>query len=158
MTTDREASKSGNVLSQGSGGQKSWSLFGASERTPAPTSECSLLVRASSPCFQTNDCRLGTCSLPLVKSGAPPCRDGRNGSPLRGPGEALHITDVSGVGVSYRAVQRSLGGLLQSGTTLPTTSASTATSPTASSAGSSPGRGSLGPTGSSSTSWTSRDG
>ena len=107
MTTDREASKSGNVLSQGSGGQKSWSLFGASERTPAPTSECSLLVRASSPCFQTNDCRLGTCSLPLVKSGAPPCRDGRNGSPLRGPGEALHITDVSGVGVSYRAVQRS---------------------------------------------------
>ena len=147
MTTDREASKSGNVLSQGSGGQKSWSLFGASERTPAPTSECSLLVRASSPCFQTNDCRLGTCSLPLVKSGAPPCRDGRNGSPLRGPGEALHITDVSGV-----------GGLLQSGTTLPTTSASTATSPTASSAGSSPGRGSLGPTGSSSTSWTSRDG
>lgn len=72
MTTDWEAAKNGNVLPQGSGGQKSWSLFGASERTPAPTSECSLLVRASSsPCFQTSYCRLGTCSLLLVKSGAP---------------------------------------------------------------------------------------
>lgn len=29
------------------------------------------LVGASSACFQTNYCRLGTCSLPLMKSGAP---------------------------------------------------------------------------------------
>lgn len=104
MTTDREASKSGNVLAQGSGGQKSWSLFGTSERTPAPTSGGSQQRLLPDELLQARN----LLPPPDEIGSSSSCRDGRNGSPLRGPGEALRITGVSGGwGVSYRAVQRS---------------------------------------------------